>query len=62
MLIISIALVPAFVFWERRQERLRKPALIPNSLWKNAVFTSVCLMVMFSYAVTNAMELFCSLL
>lgn len=62
MLTVSVALVPAFIFWERRQESRQRAALIPNSLWKNTVFTSVCLMVMVSYAVGNAMELFCSLL
>lgn len=61
MLAFSITLVPGFILWERRQERRQKPALIPLSLWKNTVFTSVCLTVIFSYAVANAMELFCSL-
>lgn len=62
MLSLSVVLVPAFGLWERRQERLHKPTLMPNSLWKNTVFTSVCLIIIFTYAVVNAMELFCSLL
>jgi hypothetical protein len=62
MLVICVILIPVFVLWERRQERLGKPALIPNSLWRNSVFTNVCLMVMFSWAVINVMELYCSLL
>jgi hypothetical protein len=62
LLFISVVLVPVFIVWEQRQERLQKPALIPNTLWKNRVFTNVCLIVMFSNAVVNAMELFCSLL
>jgi hypothetical protein len=62
LLCVSLGLVLAFVFWERRQERQQKPALIPNSLWRNIAFTSVCLMVLFSYAVVNVMELFSSLL
>ncbi|RAO65319.1 uncharacterized protein BHQ10_001331 [Talaromyces amestolkiae] len=61
MLVICVILVPVFIFWEQRQERLGKPALIPNSLWRNSVFTNVCLMVMFSWAVINVMELYCSL-
>ncbi|KAK5110525.1 hypothetical protein LTR62_005717 [Meristemomyces frigidus] len=60
-LIISMALVPAFVFWVGRQERKGQPALIPNSIWKNAAFTSICLMVLLSYAVQNSIELFSSL-
>ncbi|KFY79779.1 hypothetical protein V499_01275 [Pseudogymnoascus sp. VKM F-103] len=61
LLLISIGLVPAFIFWEARRERLNLPALIPNSLWKNTVFTSVCLTVLFSNALANSMEVFCSL-
>lgn len=55
-------MIPVFIFWEARRERLQLPALIPNSLWRNRVFTSVCLTVLFSNAVANAMEVFCSLL
>lgn len=62
MLVICVILIPIFILWEQRQERLGKPALIPNSLWRNSVFTNVCLMVMFSWAVINVMELYCSLL
>lgn len=62
MLVICVLLMPVFILWEQRQERLGKPALIPNSLWRNSVFTNVCLMVMFSWAVINVMELYCSLL
>ncbi|KAH8695879.1 integral membrane protein [Phaeosphaeriaceae sp. PMI808] len=42
-LILSVALAPAFVLWVGRQERLGKPAVIPNSLWRNPIFTSICL-------------------
>ncbi|KAG0653102.1 Aminotriazole resistance [Hyphodiscus hymeniophilus] len=62
LLVLSIALVPAFIKWEHRRERSNLPQLIPNSLWRNPVFTSVCLTVLFSNAVANAMEIFCSLL
>ncbi len=62
LLSISLALVPAFIFWVGRQEKLRKPALIPNSIWKNKVFTTICLMVLLSFAVMQTMELFVSLL
>lgn len=61
LLIMSILLMTAFGFWIQRQERLHRPALIPNSIWKNRAFTSSCLMVLGSMAVCQTMELFCSL-
>lgn len=61
LLSLSLALVPAFIFWVGRQERLGKPALIPNSIW-NKEFTSICLMILLSFAVMQTMELFVSLL
>ena len=45
----------------RRQERQGKPALIPNSLWANLPFTTICILVLLSWAVVNSMELFFSL-
>ena len=62
LLCLGVALIPVFIFWMHRQEKLRKPALIPNRLWKNAAFSSVCVMVVLSNAVINCMELFTSLL
>lgn len=59
---ISVALLPAFIYWVGRQERIGAPALIPNSIWKNVPFTAVCLMVLISFAVMQTMELFVSLL
>ena len=61
LLTMSALLAPAFVLWIQRQERLHKPALIPNSIWKNRAFTSSCLMVLTANAVCQTMELFCSL-
>jgi MFS family permease len=61
LLALSLILVPAFIAWMHRQERLQKPALIPNSIWKNTAFASVCVMVILSNAVMNCMELFTSL-
>lgn len=59
---LSLALVPAFIFWVGRQEKLQKPALVPNSIWKNKAFTTICLMVLISFAVMQSMESFVSLL
>ncbi|KAH8911171.1 MFS general substrate transporter [Coniochaeta sp. PMI_546] len=61
LLSLSLLLVPAFIYWMRRQERLQRPALIPNSIWKKLAFTSVSIMILLSTAVMNCMELFCSL-
>jgi len=62
ILSMSLALIPSFVFWMARQERLQRPALVPNSIWKNKAFTCVCLMILLVYAVMQTMELFASLL
>ena len=62
LLIFSIALAPTFAFWMNRREKLKKPALIPNSIWRNSAFTSICLMVLIVYGVQNSIELFSSLL
>lgn len=61
LLIISIALVPAFIFWVGRQERLGKPAIIPNSLWRNRIFTTICIGVFMTWGVFNAIESFLTL-
>lgn len=56
LLVIAAALVPAFVFWVGRQERLGRPAIIPNSLWRNRTFTTICLSVFMTWGSFNAIE------
>lgn len=58
---VALALMPIFPLWMRRQERLGKPILIPNSLWANLPFSTICLLVLVSWGVVNSMELFFSL-
>lgn len=58
---VGFVLLPVFVLWVGRQEKLGKPAIIPNSLWKNLAFTSVCLTVFFTWAAFNAFGYFASL-
>ncbi len=53
---IAVALIPAFVFWVGRQEKLDRPAIIPNSLWRNKVFTSICIDVFLAWGAFNATE------
>ena len=53
LFILSLSLIPGFIFWMNRQERIGKPALIPNAVWKNTAFASVCVVLLFSWAVMN---------
>jgi nitrate/nitrite transporter NarK len=48
--------MPAFAGWVNRQERRKRPALIPNSLWDNKVFTSICINVFLIWGAFNAFE------
>ncbi|KAK6001680.1 hypothetical protein QM012_002170 [Aureobasidium pullulans] len=61
LLSLAGVLIPAFGFWMQRQERKGNPALIPNSVWRNHVFTSICLMMFLVSAVLNTGEYFFSL-
>ncbi|KAK4574007.1 hypothetical protein LTR86_001768 [Recurvomyces mirabilis] len=56
LLITAIVLVPVFILWVGRQERLGKPAIIPNSLWRNRIFTTICLAVFLTWGSFNALE------
>ena len=62
LLSMSVALMPAFIFWVGRQERLGKPAIIPNSIWRNPEFTSICITVFLTWAMFNAFGYFTTLL
>jgi hypothetical protein len=61
LLITAILLVPAFVVWVGRQERLGRPAIVPNSLWRNRVFSVICLGVFITWGVFNAIETYLTL-
>lgn len=56
LLIVALALIPVFIWWVGRQERLGKPAIIPNSLWRNKVFTTICVAVFLTWGSFNALE------
>jgi hypothetical protein len=62
MLALSVVLMIAFPLWMHLREKQGKPALVPNSLWRDMAFTSTCAMVALSYGVQNSLELFSSLL
>ncbi|KAF2272125.1 MFS general substrate transporter [Westerdykella ornata] len=61
LLILSIALIPTFIFWVGRQERTGRPALIPTSLWRNRIFSCICLGVFITWGVFNAIESYITL-
>jgi hypothetical protein len=62
MLSIAITLIPIFVFWMNRQEKLGKPAMIPNSIWKNSPFTTTCLVVFLTWGAFNPFGYYTTLL
>jgi len=56
LLSLAAALIPLFIFWVGRQENLGRPAIIPNSLWRNKNFTSICIDVFLIWGSFNAVE------
>lgn len=56
LLILAFVFLGAFVLWVGRQERLGRPALIPNSLWQHRGFTCICINVFCLWAAINAFE------
>ncbi|KAF2134395.1 MFS general substrate transporter [Dothidotthia symphoricarpi CBS 119687] len=61
LLTIAVALIPSFVFWVGRQEKLGRPAIIPNSLWRNRIFSVICVGVFITWGVFNALESYLTL-
>ncbi|KAJ8108404.1 hypothetical protein OPT61_g8196 [Boeremia exigua] len=57
-LVLGIALIPSFILWVARQEKLGRPAVIPNSLWRNRIFSVVCTGVFIIWGSFNAVETF----
>ena len=62
ILCLGATALPSFIVWAHFQVKGNKPALIPNSLWKNAAFSSICVTIALSNEVVNSMELFAALL
>lgn len=56
LLVLSLALMLGFILWAGRQERLGRPALIPNSLWGHKAFSCICINVFCIWAAFNAFE------
>ncbi|PKX91192.1 putative MFS transporter [Aspergillus novofumigatus IBT 16806] len=60
-LCLAALALPSFIGWVHYQVKRNKPALIPNALWKNIAFSSICASLAISTTVVNSMELFASL-
>ena len=61
LLIVSIILLMLFPLYMKYQVKHHRPALIPNKLWKNAAFTTICIAVFLCWASLNAIEYFTTL-
>ena len=61
LLVVSIILLMLFPVYMEYRVRHRKPALIPNKLWKTAAFTTICIAVFLCWASLNAIEYFATL-
>lgn len=61
LLVTAITLIPCFILWVGRQEKLGRPAVIPNSLWRNRNFSIICLGVFITWGVFNAIESYLTL-
>lgn len=61
LLSVSLVLLGAFPFWMDYQVKHGRPALIPNKLWHNSSFTSVCVAVFLCWASLNGIEYFTTL-
>ena len=62
LLVVACVLAIAFAPWMQYQEKRGKPALIPNSLWKELAFSCICVVVFLSWAIVQSFDWFVSLL
>lgn len=63
IVLVTVAMIMFIVFpvYMRYQVRRRKPAIIPNKLWRNVPFTATCMAVFFCWAALNAFQYFAML-
>lgn len=61
LLVVSLVLLAAFPLWMDFQTKRQRPALIPNAIWRNSAFTSICVSVFFCWASLNGIEYFTTL-
>ncbi|KAK1655986.1 major facilitator superfamily transporter [Colletotrichum phormii] len=58
LLAVAVALLVAFPVWKNFQTKRGRPVLIPNRLWRNAAFTSICVSIFLCWASLNAIQYF----
>ncbi|KAF8866345.1 major facilitator superfamily protein [Acephala macrosclerotiorum] len=58
---VAVVLLPIFGFHIRRQEKLGRKVIIPPSLLRNRIFTSLCITVFIIWGVFEAMQFFLTL-
>ncbi|KAI0906092.1 major facilitator superfamily domain-containing protein [Ustulina deusta] len=61
LLVVALVLILSFPLWMDWQKRHGRPALIPNQLWRNAKFTTICSSVFLCWASLNAIEYYITL-
>ncbi|KAI8295888.1 Drug resistance protein [Colletotrichum sp. SAR 10_98] len=58
LLVVAVVLLVAFPIWMDFQVKKNRPALVPNRLWRNAAFTSICVSIFLSWAALNSIQYF----
>ncbi len=61
LLTLALLLMPAFSLWVHHQEKAGRPALIPNSIWRNPIFTSLCVASFFAWGTVTTNQYFLAL-
>jgi len=59
--VLAIILFPAFLLWERRQEKSQKTCIMPLYVWKNKSFAAVCITVFVAWGAFNGVQYFATL-
>jgi hypothetical protein len=59
--VLAIILFPAFLLWERRQEKSNKTCIMPLYVWKNKSFAAVCITVFVAWGAFNGVQYFATL-
>lgn len=55
LLASSLVLLVAFPLWMRYREHKGQPTLVPDPLWKNLPYASICALAALSYGAMNSM-------
>jgi MFS family permease len=61
LLVVALSLIVSFPVWMHWQTNRGRPALIPNKLWRNPAFTTICSSVFLCWASLNAIEYYITL-